>query len=52
MELNLGLSIFSGIFALFLQYAIIETAVKRGIDASETNNLLREFVKKTEENKE
>lgn len=46
MEINIPLAIFVTLVTLFVQFAIIEKAVQRGIDASETNRLLKEIVKR------
>lgn len=45
MEINLTFLILMIFFLLFAQYVIIETAVRRGIDASETNRILEKMVK-------
>lgn len=49
MELNVFSSIFIIILILFVQYVIIETAVRRGIDVSETKSILEEIAKKIKE---
>lgn len=46
MEINIGLVIVLSLVTLFVQYAVIEKAVQRGIDTSETNRLLKEIVKR------
>lgn len=49
VEINIWIVIFLGLLSLFLQYVIIETAVRRGIDASQTHELLKELVKRKKE---
>lgn len=49
LELNVFSSIFIIILILFVQYVIIETAVRRGIDVSETKSILEEIAKKIKE---
>lgn len=49
LELNIFSSIFIIILILFVQYVIIETAVRRGIDVSETKSILEEIAKKIKE---
>jgi hypothetical protein len=48
METNIIFAIIVTLVFLFVQFAIIEKAVQRGIDASETNRLLKEIVKRNE----
>ncbi|CDQ40004.1 MULTISPECIES: hypothetical protein [Virgibacillus] len=48
MEISLGLLIFLSIIFYFVLYIVIETAVRRGIDASKTNEILKEVYKKIE----
>lgn len=36
--------IISSVVSLFVLYIVVETAVKRGFDASETNSLLQEII--------
>ncbi|MEK4031490.1 hypothetical protein MKZ02_23955 [Pseudobacillus sp. FSL P4-0506] len=51
MEIPIPLAIIIGLVFLFIQYAIIELAVKRGIDASETKDLLKELKDNVKDNK-
>lgn len=43
MEINIISAILLALVTLFIQFAIIEKAVQKGIDASETNRLLKEI---------
>ncbi|MGC4379385.1 hypothetical protein WD019_21110 [Fictibacillus sp. Mic-4] len=44
MHLSVPWMIVLGVLFLFIQYVIIETAVRRGIDASKTYELLEEIL--------
>lgn len=53
MELPVVWVVIFGVLMLFIQYVIIETAVRRGLDASRTHELLEEILEnqKNKENK-
>ncbi|WP_368652348.1 hypothetical protein AB4Y30_11355 [Ornithinibacillus sp. 4-3] len=44
MGVGAGLSIFLYIVGLFILYVVIETAVRRGIDSSETSRMLKKML--------
>ncbi len=46
MEMPIGLFIFLCIVSLFVFYAVIETAVRRGIDRSKTSQMIKELLEK------
>jgi hypothetical protein len=46
MEMPIGLFIFLCIVSLFVFYAVIETAVRRGIDSSKTSQMIKELLEK------
>ncbi|QFT87719.1 hypothetical protein FIU87_03555 [Bacillus sp. THAF10] len=50
MNLPTGLVIFLIVLFLFLQYVVIETAVRRGIDTSKTSKMIKEFMEKNNQN--
>ncbi|WP_157052757.1 hypothetical protein [Priestia koreensis] len=49
--MSIGLIIFLSCVALLIHFAIIEAAVKRGVDVSETNEMLKKIIKEMEEEK-
>jgi len=46
MEMPIGLFIFLCIVSLFVLYVVIETAVRRGIDSSNTSQMIQELLEK------
>jgi hypothetical protein len=52
MEMSTSLVIILSVITIFIQYVIIETAVRRGIDSSETHQLLKEILENEKKKKE
>lgn len=46
MEISLGLFIVCSLVFFFVLYVVIETAVRRGIDASKTSEMVEKIDKK------
>ncbi|SFL44693.1 hypothetical protein SAMN04487943_101595 [Gracilibacillus orientalis] len=49
MEMPIGLFIFLCVVSLIIFYAVIETAVRRGIDSSQTSQMIKELLDKQNE---